>query len=76
LNVLYFLWLWPVLDSFNFIFGHFKTIGRQDITQILNRLGVELAFIGMRIKAILMEAMENITDMLLVVRNIIRMSSR
>jgi hypothetical protein len=64
LDVLYFLQLGPVLDSFNFILGHFKTIGRQDIAQILNRLRVELAFIGARIKAALMEVTEDITDLL------------
>jgi ABC-type Mn2+/Zn2+ transport system permease subunit len=66
LKVLYFLQLGPVLDSFNFIFGHFKTIGRQDITQILNKLGVELTFISVCMKAILMEMTEDITDMFLV----------
>jgi hypothetical protein len=56
----------------DFSFRHFKTIGRQDIAQILNKLGVELIFIGACIKAILTEATEDILDMFLVVRDIVR----
>src|SRR6267154_1174757 len=49
LNVLNLLRFRPILNNLYLVLSHFETIRRENITKILNRVGVEFALVSARI---------------------------
>ena len=47
LDVLDFIRLGPILDDLDFILSHLETTGRQYITKVFNRVGMEFTFVGL-----------------------------
>jgi hypothetical protein len=46
LDILYLTGSRPLLDGFNFVLGHCKSIGKKNVPKILSHISVELAFLG------------------------------
>jgi hypothetical protein len=66
LNVLHFAWFRPILDCLDFGGVHTQTHQRQDITEVLNRVSVESAFVNSGIEVVLLESSKYFTYMFLV----------
>ena len=65
LNVLNFLWFWPIRDGLNFLCGHGESIGRETETEVLGGGGIELTFLWLGEEIVFAEASEDFTDVFL-----------
>ena len=71
LNILYFLWLGPVLNYLNFRLVHGESLGRQDVPKVLYSLRVKLTFVGAGKEPVLAKALEHFFDMFAMIHGII-----
>jgi len=65
LDVLHLAGFWPVGDGFDFVGRHGKAIGGEAEAQVCGRGGMELAFFRFSKEVMLVEALEDFADMLL-----------
>ena len=65
LDVLHFLWFWPIGDGLNFLCRHGKSIGRKTETKVLSGGGMELTFLWLGEEIVLSEVSEDFADMFL-----------
>jgi hypothetical protein len=72
LNILHFAWFRPILDCLDFGGVHTQTRRRQDITEVLNRVGVESAFVDSGIEAVLSESSKYFAYMFSVKLGVVR----
>ena len=63
MNILDFPGFRPVLDCFDFVRGHEEAVGREDVSQILYCVLVELTLFSFGIEAMLAEMVKNLVDM-------------
>ena len=71
LNVLDFLWYWPILDNLDFVRGHGEAFGRQHVSEVFTRSDVELAFVCTGKKSVSAESAEYFPNVEFVLRNIV-----
>jgi hypothetical protein len=64
LNVLDFSWFRPVLYDFDLGRVHFKSVGSDHMTEIINRFGMEVTFLAISIQTVLSELFKDFGDML------------
>ena len=72
LNILDFLWNWPILDDLNFVWGHGEAFSWQHISEVFAVSDVELAFVCMGKRSVSVEPAEYFPNMEFVLGNIVR----
>src|SRR5882724_2059794 len=72
LNILDFLWYWPILDDLNFVWGHGEAFRCQHISKVFTGSDMKLTFICMGKKSISVESAEYFLNMEFVLRNVVR----
>jgi len=65
LDVLYLVGFWPVGDGFDFVGRHGKAIGGEAEAQVFSGGGMEFTLLRFSKEIMLLEALEDFTDMLL-----------
>ncbi len=74
LNILYFLWLGPILNYLNFCLVYGESLGRQDVPKVLYLLRVKLTFVGVGKEPMLAKVSEHFFDMFAMIRGIVRIN--
>src|SRR5882724_3799016 len=72
LDILDFLWYWPILDDLDFVWGHGEAFGGQHISKVFTGSDMELAFVCTGKKSVSAESAEYFPNVEFVLRNIVR----
>ena len=72
LNVLNFLWFWPVGNGFNFLHGHRESVRRKTETKVLGGGGMEFIFLWLGEEIVLLEMSEDFADVFLMGLEVLR----